>query len=171
MTPDILEESIKDRVEEALSGLTLRNSKFEYSTVNVNTGLLPPKDFKYKIGDDEFKYDEFPFVLLRTLGGEDNEEKSIVSVKLLLGIVIESKEKRDKTPGMEFEPYRKGHKDLLTIIERIRLNFQKNPIIGNYFSFEKPFKWEIYREQPLLHMYGEINMNFRIPQIELEEDY
>lgn len=169
MTPDNLEELVKTRITEVLKDILLINKDGEYSSVNVTTGLLPPKNWKIISEDSDGNevtedYQEFPFVLLRTLSGEDiSNEKSSVHIKAIIGVALEEQSHGE----YNIEPFTKGHKDLLSIINRIRRDFLSNPIFGNC-SLQFPFKWEIDEEQPLKNLYGSIEINFKVPGISNE---
>ena len=161
MTLDKLEESVKERLTEALKEMYLRNKVGEAVPLNIWAGIKPLKNYSYMVEGEEKFCENFPFVLIQSFAGKDEGEECSVNLKLLIGICAQTTETN--------EAYNNDHKDMLSIIQKIRLSFMKEKLLDSCFYLISPFKWEIYKEQPPMSLYGEISLNFKVPKINEEE--
>lgn len=163
MTYNELEKALEERLKECLANMQLKNSAQEFTGINIQSGFLPLKGLNYQLPSGMTEYDDVPFIMIHNYKGKDNE-KSTAYVKLIIGITLGSEAETD------IRNYSDAHRDLLSLIQKIRLNLQKRPVLGEYFTYDSLFRWEVEREQPLPYMYGEVKVRFRIPEIKIEED-
>lgn len=161
MTLDKLEESVKERLADSLKEMRLLNRGGESVPINIWAGINPLKNYSYMVEGEEKFCENFPFVLIRSFSGQDEGEESSVSIKLIVGICAQDTNST--------ETYNNDHKDMLSIIQKIRLAFMKEKLLDSCFYLISPFKWEIYKEQPPMCLYGEISLNFKVPKINEEE--
>ncbi|WP_440831781.1 hypothetical protein [Paenibacillus sp. 22594] len=116
----------------------------------VHIGFLPPKT-KETAGESEF-----PFILVRPTVGEDKQDDSKVTVKLIFGVKAEDSQ---------------GFVDLFNLMEQLRISLQRQRIIEKRFRLELPYKWEFYDEQPYPEWLGEATTIWTLPTIQQEEGF
>lgn len=134
-------------VDELATYLTTALENFKIET---KTGTRPPKIFKYFLPTKtKVSEGDFPLVIIRPITGEDNENQTNITVKFICGVFSEDED---------------GVYDLASLIEKLRKIFLENYELSNKFKIEKPFKWEIYDDQPYPQWLGEITAICNIPQ-------
>lgn len=148
-----LEAKVAKRIEKAIGNLQLKNKKGEYQEVKVVRGILPPENIMKK---KDTSYEEFPFIMVRFHRlNEDNE--AIAEFKIIIGVCVEDEDGKNRQEAWKEENYQEGHHDLLTCISKIRQNFLRSTNLEGAL-IKKPFKAEIFLEQPFPYMYAEINL-------------
>ncbi|MEI6856727.1 hypothetical protein [Psychrilyobacter sp.] len=159
MTPAILEDKMKEFLEDLLKDTTLKNQNGDYVPINVFLGDIPPKNIMSDI---------FPYVFLKTLGGEDEIEKSTTELKIVIGTTSTS----GKNDSMEDKllENQTAHRDLLHMIQKIRSKILKVRVIGG-FPFQFPFKYKFLEEDINPLFIAVLNVNFGMVQPEFEMNY
>jgi hypothetical protein len=115
---------------------------------DIVDGFLPPKRGKGQARGD------FPFVVVRPLGGEDAAHNDAsVRVRLVIGIC-----RRCPADAVADDAYR----DWMAIKERIRTDLLAAPVVGGRFRFEYPFAWDLPEDQPSPQVLGTVELNFAV---------
>lgn len=141
-------EHFKAELEEALVNVRLETKENATKKPKVELGYLEP----LKVDDDE--KNDFPYVLIRYINGEDREEENEIQIKLIIGVHSQDS---------------KGWVDILHIIEVIKQHLLKKKVF-EYYVLEHPIKSSIPEEQAYPYFYGFLELKFKIPRIELEGD-
>ena len=141
-------EHFKAELEEALVNVRLETKENATKKPKVELGYLEP----LKVDDDE--KNDFPYVLIRYMNGEEDEQDNEIQLKLIVG--IHSKDA-------------KGWIDILHIIEVVKQHILKKRVF-DYCLLEYPLKASIPEEQPYPYFYGFLDLNFKIPKMEIEGD-
>ncbi|MEK3770118.1 hypothetical protein MKY14_16320 [Paenibacillus sp. FSL R5-0887] len=114
----------------------------------VHIGFLPQKN------RENAEISEFPFILVRPSTGDDQQDSSKVTVKLVFGVKAEDQQ---------------GFIDLFNIMEQVRIEFLRQRIINRRYKMELPYKWEFFDEQPYPEWYGQATTIWTLPAIQEEE--
>lgn len=93
---------------------------------------------------------EFPYIIVRMHKGETQSDAHKVIVNLLFGTKSEDQE---------------APKDVLNVMERVRLAFLKNRTLEGQFRLELPYKWEFYEGQPVPEYIGQAITTWTLPTI------
>lgn len=158
MTLDYIEDELLGRIKESLKDKELKNSDGNLSKINCFTGWMPPKTEENE---------EYPFVMLRVIEGGDTPGKSKAKFKAYVGACAYAKNTK-----ANFEDYKKGHKDLLTVIQSVREDLLSDKLIGHgKIDEEELVSYKIYEEQCFPFIHAEITINMIIPSILEKEDY
>ena len=156
MTPAILEDKIKDFLENILIDITLKNKHGEYVPINIFVGDIPPKNIMKDI---------FPYVFIKTLGGKDTDDGSTTSIKLVVGTT--STYKQTDTPEEKIEENQTSHRDVLHIIQKVRKEIFNIRIIGG-FPMEFPLDYKFLEDDLGEVFIAVLNLNFKMVQPEFE---
>ncbi|WP_312117946.1 hypothetical protein [Brevibacillus reuszeri] len=143
MTPVLLMRSLKTFLEEVVENVELTSPKGVLTKPQVFLEQLPQKSASSQEED-------FPFIIVRAMGGEDRTDGASASINLLVG----THSKDDD-----------GFMDVMNIIEDVRQALLKNRIVGGSFRLELPLKWKLFEEQPWPGWIGEINTLWTIPTV------
>lgn len=138
-------QSLKKFIESELEG--------DVTTVPaVHIGYLPKKTH---VNVEE---NEFPFVILRPLEGEDSDhETGFATIKLLFGTKSDDDE---------------GFIDVLNVMERVRIALLKKRVLDQRYRLELPYKWKFHEEQPEPEWIGEATTKWLLPTVHEEvEEY
>lgn len=156
MTPVILLDDLKKFIEENTADILLE--------VKVRTGQAaekerPVKVYKMGLPEKDDTTQQIPYILLKVLTGEDEEEdrqpkSSEVRVRMIIATYSQDGEQ--------------GPLALLNLILRIRERLQKQHIIGGRFCLKYPFEYIIYQDTTPPYYLGEIMTIWSIPTIERE---
>lgn len=144
-----LVDALREYIESAIKELRLpAANKSGDKQPQVISGYLPEKKpIKQQVIPD------IPFVIVRYLGDEGNAAK----IKLLIAVYSEEETE--------------GWRDLLRVMERMKISLLKQRIIGRAFRLaENSIKLEMLEEQPYPAWYGIITCNYELPPI-VEEGY
>lgn len=135
-------------IEGATSELRFRDKQGNDLPIQVFDGYTPPKDPKKKENSD------FPYVVVRYLGDEQNQNISLAQVRVICGIISIDDQR--------------GWRDLLNLMNIIKTALLKAGIFGKRYRVEFPVKREIPEEQPAGEWFGYLTLNISTPSI-LEE--
>ncbi|MGF9822625.1 hypothetical protein ABE430_08900 [Brevibacillus agri] len=150
MTPIIM----LDRLVEHLQAIT-ENFELQSNVTGITkapqviAGYLPEKKPVQKQN-----VPDFPYVIVRYLQEEDDNDGVIASVKIIVGTY--SQDAQD------------GWRDPLNILTRIKQDLLARPVFGESFRVEKPIKTELPEEQPFPEWWGAITLQVIMPQMEEE---
>lgn len=156
MTDENILESIKEFLQKNVA------SKFKlekppedgdidksYDLVNpaVYIGWIPPKNFLTDYGHN------VPALLIMEDGGDDTGDVANLDIRIGIatydpGFTSKSNEKLNTLPNF------KGYKDLLNIIQRIRIELSQISVLENATSIQKPISWGMYEEQQYPYWHG-----------------
>ncbi|WP_052087647.1 hypothetical protein [Paenibacillus wynnii] len=139
-TPILLLRAIKEFIQQTVEGDVQMSP-------SIHVGYLPQRN------KDNLQDSEFPFILVRPGVGEDQQDNSKVTIKLIFGAKAEDDE---------------GFMDLLNTMEQIRIALLRKRIINNRFKLELPYKWEFFDEQPYPEWYGIATTVWTLPSIQEE---
>ncbi|WGV57791.1 hypothetical protein QIH01_20180 [Brevibacillus brevis] len=146
MTPVLLMRSLQTFLEQVVANVELTSPKSASARPQVFLEALPQR----KADSQE---EDYPFIIVRAAGGEDQADGSTFSITLLVGTHSKSDD---------------GFIDVLNIIEDVRQALLKKRVVGQSFRMELPFKWKLYDEQPYPGWIGEMNTLWTIPQVKEE---
>ncbi|HBV6392399.1 TPA: hypothetical protein ACGB3K_005132 [Klebsiella aerogenes] len=133
---NLLIDAIKNRVEKVIQeGVEVPSPpEDEISTElilvrpTIFKGYLPPKS-----APDRDKPPEFPHIIIRPAEGSMQPDINLVQVKFLLGGFSE-----DAT----------GYEWLMTVLDRLSLNFQEYPVFDMQYAFQNDLRWKLFDDQP-----------------------
>ena len=133
----------------------------KYQLVNpaVYVGWIPPKGFKNDYGFT------IPCLVVMTDNGQDDYNSASITARIKIvtydaGLVTDD---NLLTPGLE------GYKDLLNIVDKIRLKLANNTIINEKVNHGKPVEWSIDEEQSYPIWSGEVS--FPVDILSLKTNY
>lgn len=146
-------KAIKDFLEEQFEGVRFRSpkaSKEEQLPVAIHIGALPPK----RSGENE---QDFPFIVIRPSDGEDDEEGSTVTVKIICGIYTGE--------GVDG-----GFNDVLNMVGRCRRAFLQSQLLEKKYVLKLPIGWKLGEDEesghPHPYYHGTITTTWDLPPID-----
>ena len=151
MSHQLLRE-LRDDIESLTREMPLRDPTVDDETQDgafiaprVFLGGLPPKR---KQGTDNH---DFPFVVLRITGGEDQQNRVTIDVQIVCGVYTAENEEG-------------GVNDLQNLISRIRALLLSKRVFGGVFDLELPLSWttgtDEERNQPHPYYIGQLTPQF-----------
>lgn len=112
---------------------------------DIVDGFLPPKRSKGQ------KRGDFPFVIVRAMGGNDAaQDDSVVQVRMVIGVWNESED---------------GYRDWMAVKERIRIDLLGQQVLDGRFRLQYPFKWDLPEDQPVPQWLGTLDVGWTVPGI------
>lgn len=159
MTDDKILEGIKNFLAENVANKFKlerppENGAFDknYELVNpaVYIGWIPPKNYLNKYGYD------VPAFLVMEDGGEDEGNEASIDIRIGIATYDPGLTTKEETI-LNTIPNTNGYKDLLNIIQRIRIELSKVVTIENITSIQKPIRWGMYEEQQYPYWHGWIS--------------
>lgn len=152
MTYQLLRE-IRDAIAELTSQMALRNPAVEDETEedaflapSLHIGALPPKRARSRENED------FPFVVVRSPSGEDQQDYAEATVEIICGIYTAEDEAGGST-------------DIHNLIDRIRGMFLQRRILAQVWELQLPLSWttgsDEERNQPHPYYLGQITASWR----------
>lgn len=139
-----LQNKIINELKTVFDGLLLSNQKNERVPINIYPQYLPPKSSSNEI-------DYFPFIVVKLVNGQDDEEKASCKVIFIIGIY-------------DSDTNYQGYDDIINIIEKIRINFISKRLLANKYELELPVEWSISEEESYPFFYGGIETNWQLPK-------
>ena len=129
MVENLLTGAIREFVAETLKEMVLPNELNGERGVHVFNGYLPHKE-PAKVSDDLF-----PFVVVRADEGESDEDGTLVTVSIIIGVYSEADD---------------GHEFAFNIMSRIRTALTSLPglVLQGRYQLRYPIKWGTFSEQP-----------------------
>ncbi|WP_325534398.1 hypothetical protein [Sporomusa sp.] len=132
-TPLILVDELCKLITDATAELVLEKKAGEPRPPSVVPGFLDDDEPRPgKPPDDEFEK-AVPFVLVRFLNGEDNQQAGTATVRLI---------------ATTYSKHGQGWRDPLEVLERIRQAILTHRPLAQQFDLQLPIKWEMPEEQP-----------------------
>lgn len=150
MTPQILVDELTKVVAAAVSEIVLETPRGAKRAPRVVPGWMPTEDPR--------KDEDFPYVVVRYIGHEDRGEgDSVAKVNIIAGTHAEDPQ---------------GWRDLVNVLECVRITLLKNRVVGKKFRMALPLKSNIPPyDQPYPKWVGELQSEWVIPQLIEEVDY
>ncbi|MDU5945827.1 MAG: hypothetical protein E6Z15_01970 [Paenibacillus macerans] len=139
-TPILLSGAIKRFIEGVLAD-------YVSEQVQVHEGYLPTKTA------ENIHTPDYPYVIVRLHTGDAQDSGHTVSVLLYFGTKSEDDE---------------GFKDVLNVMEHVRIALLKQRVIENQFRMELPYTWELFEGQPQPEWVGMAKTKWTLPAV-LEE--
>lgn len=137
---EFLREVVKEyNLETKINGVTKAPEVYPWD--------LPHKDSRSDISSI------FPFIIVRLLAEEDNDEEDKVNIRLIIGTY--SDDEQD------------GWRDVLNVATRIKIALKKVQIIGSG-SLEDKIKIELIEDQPFPQWFATMDLSFLLPQVQLD---
>jgi hypothetical protein len=151
----LLLRAIKKFLEDAFEKTVFRDpdsAAEKHVAPRVFIGALPPKR---QNGEEQGK--DFPYIVVRPKGGDDNEDNGTATVLLLLGIFTKEGEEG-------------GTNDMQNLIDRIRRYLLQEQIIDGCYKLEFPLSWDVGEgdnaQQPDPYYIGAVTTTWRMPGVE-----
>ena len=130
-TPLLLVDELCTVVQAATADLMLETESGERKAAQVIPGFLDEDEPKPgKPPDDSVPV---PFVIVRFLDSDDNQEQSTATVKII---------------ATTYSKQGQGWRDPLELLERIRQALLRKRIVGKRFMFAYPIKIEMPEDRP-----------------------
>lgn len=142
MTPQILQEELKEVIKEATKNMSFTNPDGEKSGLNIFFQDLP----KQETDEDAEPY---PYCIIRLVNGTTNavnEDKNSVRVLILFGIY-------------DNDVKNKGHITVLSIIQKIAERFSKDNEMKTFIQ-NGSIEWAIDDEDAFPYFFGGMDMTF-----------
>ena len=115
----------------------------------IYIGSLPPKRKHGQTNED------FPFLVVRAIQGEDQNDYSEVSAEIIAGIYTAQDEEA-------------GSNEIQNIIDRVRIRFLQHRMLADRFELQMPINWSTgsdeERNQPHPYYVGQISTTWRYVQ-------
>ncbi|GHV06346.1 hypothetical protein FACS1894217_04850 [Clostridia bacterium] len=163
MTVTNLIDALKVTVETALDDLILekrgsqtsRNAREPDSTCGVNA-------YKLRAPTEEAETEEVPYIIIQPLNGNDTQEAGqYPQADAKIRFVIATYSADNST----------GALSVLTIIDRLRLAFERRGVIAEQYQLMPPLEWVIYPEDTAPYFLGEISTVWTIPAVQQEVNF
>jgi hypothetical protein len=153
MTPTKLQDSLVADFKQELAGFLLKNSNGDRVNLNIYPQNLPAKKSQE---DSEY----FPYVVIRVMEGEDQDEQGEEEDICKIGFVIGVYDEDDNY---------QGYKDAMNVTEKIKQRLKRKKYYDNQFEFILPMKWLIHDEDTYPYYFGGIETNWKIPSINMDD--
>ncbi|MHC1747438.1 MAG: hypothetical protein AB9856_03500 [Cellulosilyticaceae bacterium] len=141
-------KNFKEVVENATKDLRLPTKSGAEKEPQVLLGYLDD------VEDNHDENQEFPYILIRYVKDQTNEDEQLLSLKLIFG-------------GYSRDTY--GWVDLLHLMENVKAALIKKQVF-DFYSLNFPIKNTIPEEQPYPYFMGITELELTIPKIEFEGD-
>lgn len=151
MTPMATVDAICAFLEQLLAEYTLPTEKGTEKTPQIISGWLPPK----KNPKDPADAPDFPFIIVRLVEGEETEGSNMATIDLIFGVYSEDYDGRA----------------LLNLMEHTRQALFRKGVLENKFRIDKPYKFEVFDEQPYPQWFGIAETNWAIQNIYEEDEW
>lgn len=153
----LLLKSLKGFVNAAFAHTVFREPGEAVSYVNprVYIGALPPKRHR------EDQNQDYPFIVLRPATGEDGDDGSEITIKIICG--IQTKE--------DAAPIEAGVNDIQNMLDRCRRILLKNRILDKKYRLNLPLTWsngddtDKDHNQPHPYYVGVITTRWQMPAV------
>lgn len=171
MVAAFLQRELGAELKNILKDFELKNPQGEIVSINIFEQLLPmpeplepkettPEALENGMVEEQTAPDPYPYIVIRIMDGEIENENSAqkVNINLLIGI---------------FEPDfdKQGHKDVLNIIARIYERFAKCPVLNGKYTIQYPILWGLQEDEYYPFYFGGMNLIFEIAAIRREDPY
>lgn len=100
-----------------------------------------------------------PYILIQVVDGEDGLDKGSLDSTVAVRFIIATYNDDGEEGGLQ----------VLEIIERIRIAFEKGILLDQQFTMQMPFQWKNYTDDTGVYYLGEINTVWSIPAIRRTE--
>jgi hypothetical protein len=152
MIPALLQDYLVEEVKTLFTGFTLKNVNGEEVAMNVYPQYLPART-----GQKDTAY--YPFIVVKLLGGDDPNETDPNQCRILFycGVFDDA------------ENYQ-GHKDCLTVMQKIYDHLMRNLVFGNKYEVEYPIKWALTDEDFYPYYYGGLETTWTVGKITRLDD-
>lgn len=148
MHPVLLIDELRDYMKTVVSEFVLSTGHNHKKAPQVLDWGLPLKKSTTE--------PDYPFVVVRLLGGKDADEESIAAVRIYVGTTSE-----DMT----------GYEDAVNIIIRIRNALLEKRTLAGKYRLQLPLEWDIPEEQKYPQWIGLIDTTWIIAQpVEIAEE-
>lgn len=152
-TSIVLMDSLKKRIESCVKDFVLKTPSGNFKSPAVYQQYIPIPEKTTRLSDDDIQ-ELYPNLVIRYLG----EERNIVDICIIAGTY-------EKDVNV-------GWRDTLNIINRIKIDLLKAPMIDLTFSMvEESFVVDIPQEQKNPQWVGAAFMQFKLPVIENEMNH
>lgn len=139
--------NFKAFIEEVARNERLLTKTNQSKMPQVKLGYLEENEY----GEEK---EDFPYIVIRYLKDQVNEESATVNIKILFGAYSEDSE---------------GWMDILHCMELIKREILKKQSF-DFYTVEFPIKCTIPEEQPFPHYVGMMELELTVPRIEMEGD-
>ena len=171
MVAAFLQSELAEELKNILSDFRLKNPQGEKHKINIFEQLLPmpepldqseiaPEILESGLVDEQTAPDPYPYILVRMVDGEIEDENSAQKVNLTLIIGI-------------YEPDydKQGHKDILNVIAKIYERFAKFPVLNGKYTIQYPILWTLQDEESYPFYFGGMNLTFEIAAVRREDPF
>lgn len=142
-----MSDALRALIEDCTKNLSMPDSEGGSSSPVVYDAFVPKK----RRGETDPK---LPFIVVRPSKGGDDEAQngayqSTVEAMILIAV---------------HRPEEDGYRDVVTILEKIRLKLLSYPVFGKRYRVERPIAWEISEDESWPNWYGVITLQVTVPQ-------
>lgn len=147
-----MSDALRALIEDCTKNLSMPDSEGGNSAPEVYDAFVPKK----RRGETDPK---LPFVVVRPSKGSDDAPndgayQSTVEAMILIAV---------------HRPDEEGYRDVVTILEKIRLKLLSYPVFGERYRVERPITWEVSEDESWPNWYGVMTLQVTIPQpVELD---
>lgn len=139
-----LEDALKDMLLQTKAGVEKAPAIFD--------GYLPPKQNANKRGQEDTEQEDYPFVIVRYVGDEDDLFKeNIISFKFLIGTYSNDEQH--------------GWRDTMSVMIRIKTKLREQQAIGSA-NLTGTISTALFEEQRKPMWHGMMQVDFDMPQIQ-----
>jgi hypothetical protein len=148
----LLLKALKAFLEEAFAHTVFRVevTKETHTTPKVHIGALPPKR---RDGNGK----DFPFIVVRPSEGEDDDDGSSATVRIVFGTYTE-------------EDVEGGLNDVMNMVDRCRRFLFQHQLLDKKYVLNLPLKWHCGVDEdaghPHPYYHGTITTNWNLPSVE-----
>lgn len=150
-----LQQSLMKEIARLLGEMHLKNTEGNETEIHGYEQRLP------KLTEDEEDPSQFfPYFIVQLMTGntEDDYDPWHVRVIIQLGIFDDDKEAN-------------GHRQLLSMIQKISDRFLEYPLLDNAFRAEQNMDWELLDEDTYPYYFAGLEMKFYVPKQGRSDDY
>lgn len=142
-----MSDALRALIKDCTKNISLPDSEGGNSSPEVYDAFVPKKRRNEKDP-------KLPFVVVRPSKGSDDppeggDYQSTVEAMILIAV---------------HRPDEEGYRDVVTILEKIRLKLLSYPVFGERYRVERPVSWEISEDESWPNWYGVVTLQVTVPQ-------
>ena len=162
-TPLELQDNLVEELKTLYVNWKYKNPHYNPQLSNEEEEYIPLKIFAQHIPVEEVEEedDPIPYVLVRLKDGDDEgkaDSENTVRVVFIAGI-------------WDDDHNAQGHRDIMNILWKLYIRFQKNPNLNNMATSTGEFHWMAQEDNYFPYFFGACTMTFNIAAVRREDPY
>lgn len=154
MTPVMLQEALMRESKKILKDMDFKTPLGKRVPMNVYAQNIP-------IAETDDDVDPVPYLIVRlSSGNDDGTRDSFYNIRVILIVGIWDDDLESQ-----------GHRDILSVIDKIFSRFATNPVLEKQYVFTGNFHWATQEDNYYPYYFGACNLDFNIPAVRREDPY